>query len=203
MSLLLITLLTFVTPQQLPPPNLVENGDARAGETYWSRSRGHQPLKGEGTEDAALEVCDAATCFVLRNGAAWNQDIRFREDPAGKYLLIVARGASERVPPDGSITGRPYLWARLIGVEPAQKGVLQGMALEPKAPNVWGTMQGIFPVPSGAHGIRLMIGQAEGRGTPQNGSAARVKDVEVRLFDTREAAVAHLNFYDAQYALIR
>lgn len=63
------------------------------------------------------------------------------------------------MPSDGSITGRPYLWARLIGVEPFQRGVLQGMAIQPKAPNAWGTMQGIFRVPEGASGIQLMIGQ--------------------------------------------
>jgi hypothetical protein len=87
----------------------------------------------------------------------------------------------------------------LIGVEPFQKGVLQGMSLQPKAPNVWGTMQGVFPVPPGATGIHLMIGQAEGRGTPQNGSAARVKDVEVRLFETRDEVDAYLRFYESQY----
>jgi hypothetical protein len=84
---------------QLPPPNLVENGDARAGESHWTRSRSHKPLTGE-AQDASL-----------------------------------------------------------------------------------------------------MIGQAAGRGTPQNGSAARVKDVEVRLFETREDAAAYLRLYEAQYNL--
>lgn len=149
MSLLLIMLMTLAAPQ-LPPPNLVENGDARAGEVHWTRSRAHRPLTGEGAKDASVESCDSTPCFVLRNGAGWNQQIRLHEDPAGKFLLIVARGSTERIPEDGSITGRPYLWARLIGVAPFQKGVLQGMALQPTAPNVWGTMYGIFRVPPAA-----------------------------------------------------
>jgi hypothetical protein len=44
-----------------------------------------------------------------------------------------------------------------------------------------------------------MIGQAEGRRTPQNGSAARVNDVKVRLFETRDQAAAYLRLYEAQY----
>jgi hypothetical protein len=184
---------------QLPPPNLVENGDARGGEPPWTRSRSHKSLPREDAKDASIEVCDGVPCFVLRNSGGWNQHIRFLEDPTGKHLLIIARGSSERIPENGSITGRPYLWARLIGVEPFQKGVLQGMALQPKAPNAWGTMSGIFRVPPGAVAIHLMLGQAMGAGTPQNGSAARVKDVEVRLFETHEAAVAYLQLYEAQY----
>lgn len=200
MMLLLLVPVMLIAAPQLPPPNLVENGDARAGESHWTRSRNHKPLAGE-AQDGSVQSCDGTPCFVLRNGAAWNQQILFRQDPAGKFLLIVARGASERIPSNGSITGRPYLWARLYGVEPFQRGVLQGMALEPKAPNAWGTMSGIFGVPPGATRIHLMIAQAEGRGTPQNGSAARVKDVEVRLFEMREDAAAYLRLYEAQYNL--
>ena len=43
-----------------------------------------------------------------------------------------------------------------------------------------------------------MIGQAEARGMPRNGSAP-VKDVEVRLFETRDQAAAYLSLYEPQY----
>ena len=198
MTILLLTILSLAA-SQLPPPNLVENGDARAGEAHWAKSRSHKPLPAEDAKDASIEVCDGSPCFVLRNSAGWNQLIRLREDASGKYVLIVARGSSERIPENGSITGRPYLWARLIGVEPFQKGVLQGMALQPKASHAWGTMSGIFRVPPGVEGIHLMVAQALGAGTPQNGSAARVKDIEVRLFETYDAAVTYLRLYDSQY----
>jgi hypothetical protein len=58
---------------------------------------------------------------------------------------------------------------------------------------------GSFPVRPGTQRIHLMIGQAEGRRTPQNGSAARVNDVKVRLFETRDQAAAYLRLYEAQY----
>ena len=199
MPTLLMILLAAMAATQLPPPNLVENGDARAGAVHWTPSRGHEPLASDGASDASVGTCDNGPCFVLRNGAGWNQVIRFRDDPAGRVLLILARGATERIPENGSITGRPYLWARLRGVEPQQGGVLQGMALRPSAPNAWGTLHGIFPVPRGAYGLHLMLGQAEGGGTPQNGSAAWIRDVEVRLFESREAAAAYVQFYEAQH----
>lgn len=97
MALLLITLLTFAAPQ-LPPPNLVENGDARAGELHWTRSRFHKPMTAEGEKDATVEPCDMGPCFVLRNSAAWNQHIRLHEDPTDKFLLIVARGSPSGCP---------------------------------------------------------------------------------------------------------
>ena len=42
-------------------------------------------------------------------------------------------------------------------------------------------------------------GQGERKGTPQNGSAARVKDVEVRFFDTEAAAQAYVAMYTAAH----
>jgi hypothetical protein len=43
-----------------------------------------------------------------------------------------------------------------------------------------------------------MIAPAQCRGTRHDGCAARVKDVEVRLFETREAAAAYARVYEAQ-----
>lgn len=93
MPLLLITLLSLATPQ-LPPPNLVENGDARGGAVNWTPSRNHKPVTGEGAKDASIESCDGAPCFVLRNGTGWNQqkDVEVRlfetRDQAAAYLRL-------------------------------------------------------------------------------------------------------------------
>jgi hypothetical protein len=202
MPVLVLTLaLTILSSQGLrpSPPNLVENGEPFAGDHRWTRSRSHEPLPAGSVGDARIEDCDDRPCFAMRNGAAWNQVIRFRADPAGKFLLIVAQGSSERVLPGGNVTGVPYLWAKLEGVKPWQAGVLQGMSLRPDAPYARGVILGIFRVPPGAYEMRLMLGQALRRGTPHNGSAAWVKDVEVRLFETRKEATAYAAHYAAQY----
>jgi hypothetical protein len=188
---------------QLPPPNVVENGDAHPGDASWGRFKNHRPIVGA-TQDLAVEDCDGGQCFVMRNGTAWRQRIHLVEDVSGKYVLIIARGSSERVHPDGNITGLPYLWARLITRPPGPLPgtILQGMRIRAAAPNRWETMHGIFPVPKGAVAVELMLGQAERKGTPQNGSAARVKDVEVRFFDTEAAARAYVMRYDAQHGAV-
>ena len=40
--LLMLPVVLLAAPQ-LPPPSLVENGDARAGESHWVRSRDYKP----------------------------------------------------------------------------------------------------------------------------------------------------------------
>ena len=154
--------------------------------------KSHQLPTREQAKDATIETCDGVPCFVVRNGMAWQQHIRLFEDFTGKYVLIIATASSERVYADDNITGLPYLWARLWTDPPAMSPgtILQGMRIQPRVSNRWHTMHGIFPVPKGIVAMDVMLGQGERRGTPQNGSVARVKDVEVRFFDTEAAAKA-------------
>lgn len=197
-SVLLISLLTGVAAQQLPPPNLVENGDARGGAAGWQRERGALRPAAKIDADAYVETRDGAPCFVMRNQAAWIQHVRLHDDSEGKFLLIIGRGSSERVHADGNITGLPYLWARVLNdARPSNANVFQGMSLRAKSPDEWETIHGIFRMPSGVRGITLRLGQAERRGTPQNGSAARITDVEMRLFDTPAEADAYVALYTA------
>ena len=109
--------------------------------------------------------------LCVRNGMAWQQRIQLLEDFGGKFVLIIATASSERVHADGNITGLPYLWARLVPAPPSSPAgtILQGMRIEPSAPNRWLTMHGVFPVPKGIVAMDVMLGQGERKGTPQNG----------------------------------
>jgi hypothetical protein len=186
------------------PPNLVENGDARGGPSGWQPVPGHQRPRKDLSRDAMIEMIDGAPCFVMRNQASWVQTLPLYEDHAGKFLLIIGRGSSERVYEDDNITGLPYLWAHLVADgKPTNTHWLQGMRLHAKTANEWGTMHGIFPVPKGVRSITLKLGQAERKGTPQNGSAARVKDVEARLFETRADAAAYVAAYNALHDSVK
>lgn len=198
MSILVISLIVALAAQQVPPPNLVENGDARGGASGWQRQRGTERAASQLDNDAFIETRDGAPCFVMRNQASWIQHVGLHEDYAGKFLLLIARASSERVHPDGNITGLPYLWARVMnGARPSNANVFQGMSLRSKTPDEWGTIHGIFRMPQGARAITIRLGQAQRRGTPQNGSAARIKEVEMRLFNSRTEAEAYVARYTA------
>ena len=189
------------TASQLPPPNIVENGDARSGDASWYRSNSGRSITRDPDKAGTVENCDGRPCFVMRNGIPWRQRIKLVEDVAGKYILIIARGAAERVHPEPNITDLPYLWARLLtdSPQPLPGTVLQGMRLESKAPNQWGTIYGVFPVPKGVVAVDLMLGQGLRKGTPHDGSAARVRNVEVRFFDSEAAARKYVAVYTATH----
>ena len=78
-------------------------------------------------------------CYNRKRALEPTGSVSSEEDPPGKFLLIITirnRSTNSR---------QSCLWARLIGVEPPHRAVLQGMALEPKAPDTWGTMAGDSP----------------------------------------------------------
>ena len=200
-ALTVFVLLLSAGGVQPAPVNMLANGDARAGRQHWVPRMNHQLPTREQAKDATIEDCDGVPCFVVRNGMAWQQRIRLLEDQSGKYVLLIATASSERVYQDDNITGLPYLWARLWTEPPAllPGTILQGMRIQPRTANQWMTMHGIFPVPKGIVSMDVMLGQGERKGTPQNGSAARVKDVEVRFFDTEAAAQEYVARYNAAH----
>jgi hypothetical protein len=168
--------------------NLVVNGDARAGTNGW-RSQGV----------ASVEEFLGIPCFVVRNHGSFQQLIRMPGNVGGKYAALVARGQSERINGlDGSITGLPYLYA-MPATEPPTRflGHWQGLQLlgRPTDPSEWVVMSGIFLVPEGTMNLVLDLKQAERKDSPQDGSAARFAEVQVRLFDTEGAARAFVREY--------
>jgi hypothetical protein len=79
--------------------NLVRNGGASLTDRDWSPFR-----------EATIEGKGAAAHFVIRNGASFSQNISLPDDAAGRFLAFVARGTSDRVNADLSITGLPYIY---------------------------------------------------------------------------------------------
>ena len=186
--ILCILLLLAGGAQSSPSGNLVVNGDARAGTNGW-RSRGV----------ASVEEFLGVQCFVVRNSGSFQQLIRMPGNAGGKYAALVARGESERINGlDGSITGLPYLYA-MPATEPPTRflGHWQGQQMRgsPTDPSEWVVMSGIFLVPEGTMNLVLDLSQAERKDSPQDGSAARFADVQVRLFDTEAGARAFVREY--------
>jgi len=162
--------------------NLVRNGGASMGVRDWSPFR-----------EATLEGQGAATHFVVRNGGSFSQTIALPADAAGRFLAIVARGTSDRVNADFSITGLPYIHGLFGSRERGRvAGYMTGdkMLGRPQKPGEWVVMSGVFRVPDDAVELTIRLGQGERKGDPQNGSAARLDDVGLFLFETEGQARA-------------
>ena len=151
---------------------------------------------------AAVEQSDDSDWhFVLRNNGHFFQDVSLSGSAAGKYALLIGRVSSERINPDGAITGLPYLYGYMM--ESLDSGgaqilaYLQGQQMRcgARKENEWVTAWGIFQVPVGTRVIRFFLDQAERKGVPQNGSAARFDDLGLFLFTTEEEARAFVQLY--------
>lgn len=178
--------------------NLLQNPDADLGAHHW-----------RGWGQAAVESFGGRSVFVLRDQGHFSQDVTLPEGSGLTYALFIGRGASERINPDGAITGLPYLYGYMLPAADAGPGrlaagrgepvlaYLQGQQMRCTAgfPDEWVLMSGIFRVPEGARRIRFFLKQAERRGVPQNGSAARFDDLGLYLFQTFEEAKAFVAFY--------
>ena len=183
--------------QQPPPYSIVENGDARSGDASWQTSV-RPEMKG------TIETCEDGPCFVVRNGASWRQFARLPDASVGKYLLVIARGASERVWNDGNITGLAYVHVsfaiadrkRFIYVNTPER---THMAWSPR-PNAWETIYKVVRIPEDAVYLSLQLAQGARKGTPHNGSAARFMRVEARVFDNEEAARSYVTVYNSRYS---
>ena len=122
-------------------------------------------------------------------------------DAAGKYIVFIGHGASERINPDGAITGLPYLYGYLMRPPvPGEKEILaylqgQQMLAQTNVQNEWVTMWGIFEVPAGTTTVRFFLNQALRAGVPHNGSAARFDHLGLYLFATRKEAQTFVRQY--------
>lgn len=171
--------------------NLLQNPDANQGPEFW-RSIG----------DSTIEVGTGNNlCFVVRNGGYFIQDVAVPDDAVGQYAVLIGRGASERINPDGAITGLPYLYGYMMEQGPPNEGkvlaYLQGqqMRANTKMIDEWVDMWGIFRVPEKTKRIRFFLNQALQRGVPHNGSAARFDNLGLYLFATKEDAQAFVSQY--------
>jgi hypothetical protein len=166
--------------------NLLQNPNADSKSQSW-RTYG----------DTAIETYAMNNpCFVVRNGGYFLQDVALPDAAIGQYAVFIARGASERINPDGAITGLPYLYGYMMaGTNGKVLDYLQGQNMWPllSHENEWVTMSGIFRVPEGTKTIRFFLSQALRNGVPHNGSAARFDDVGLYLFASEQDARAFVN----------
>jgi hypothetical protein len=171
--------------------NLLQNPNADLGAEFW-RAFG----------DATVEVATGNNlCFVVRNGGYFIQDVPVPDVAAGQYVVLIGKGASQRINADGAITGLPYLYGYMMEQGPPNGGIvlayLQGqrMLADTKIRDEWVDMWGIFQVPERTKRIRFFLNQALRRGVPHNGSAARFDNLGLYVFATKEDAEAFVNQY--------
>ncbi len=162
------------------PLNLLLNPDATENSAHWTPSG-----------DAIVEsAAGHDSCFSLRNQGSFHQDILLPPKAEGKYAVLLGLASSERINPDGAITGLPYLYGYMMS-DSYILSYLQGQKAlgSEKVTNKWGPVYGIYMVPPGTTMIRFFLNQAERKGVPQNGSAARFDDLGLYILPTTPEAV--------------
>lgn len=163
------------------PLNLLLNPDATENFTHWTPSG-----------DAIVEsAAGHGSCFSLRNHGSFHQDVILPPEAEGKYAVLLGLASSERINPDGAITGLPCLYGFMMKDAVHIMAHLQGQQMlgSGKVPNEWSPVYGIFMVPPGATMTRFFLNQAEMNGVPQNGSAARFDDLGLYLLPTMSEAM--------------
>jgi hypothetical protein len=87
------------------PRNLIQNPKAKLELKHWEAYKGQHTM---------TEPINGNPCFVIRNGAHLYQDIFLLEDAVGQYAVLIGRASTERINPDGAITGLPLLGLYVI-----------------------------------------------------------------------------------------
>jgi hypothetical protein len=163
------------------PLNLLLNSDATENATHWIPS-GNAIVESAAGHDR---------CFSLRNQGLFHQDVILPPEAEGKYAVLLGLASSERINPDEAINGLPHLYGYMLNDALQIIAYLQGQQMQgsEKVPNKWGPVYGIFMVPPGTTRMRYFLNQAERRGVPQNGSAARFDDLGLYLLPTMPEAM--------------
>jgi hypothetical protein len=192
---LLTTLAGSLIRQATPasaPANLLDNPDAILSQSRWLAFG-----------DAKIGLCGGDPCFVVRNHGTFQQVVTLPADSVGKFLVLIGSGSSERINPDGAITGLPYLYALVEAADGRRiLAYLQGQQLLGRATdaNAWVTMSGVFALPEGAARVVFDLNQAERRDVPQNGSAARFDHLGLYLFASESEARAFIEHWKGRDA---
>ena len=184
--MLAVVFLSFAVVCNAQSRNLLQNPNASEGANFW-RAFGW----------ATIEASTGGNlCFVVRNGGYFLQDVALPDDAVGQFAVFIGRGASERINADGAITGLPYLYGYMLAEGRPDGGKVlaylqdQRMSAQTTTRDEWVNMWGIFEVPKNTKKISFFLNQAERRGVPHNGSAARFDNLGLYLFPSREEAQA-------------
>lgn len=188
---LFVILVVAAVPAPAQSRNLLQNSNADVGAELWRAF-------GQATIEPAIGNNPG---FVVRNGGYFLQDVTLPDDAAGQFVVLIGRGSSERINEDGAITGLPYLYGYMMEQATPRGGkvlaYLQGQQLlaRTKTRDEWVTMSGVFQVPEKTTKIRFFLNQAERRGVPHNGSAARFDNLGLFLFKTEQEAQTFASQY--------
>lgn len=187
LTLLLICFSLASTLANAQSKNLLRNPNATEGDSAW-RAVGEASIEQRAGGDS---------CFVIRNGGSFYQDIKLPEDGAGQYAVLIGRASSERIHPGGAITDLPVLYGYMMNADERILDYLQGqkMLSSVRVRDEWTNLSGIFKVPEGTKTIRFFLNQALQRAVPHDGSAARFDSLGLHLFSTKEDAKAFVDEY--------
>lgn len=158
----------------LGQPNLLRNPKANQGAARWRKD-------GEASVEEGR--------FTVRHGGSFWQDVVLPPSLRSGVVVLVARVSSERVNPDGDITGLPYLYGYLMESEEQITDYLQGDSMRSAATTrdqvvpVWG----IYDLKPSTTRVRVFLNQASGGSSPTD-SAARFDDLGLVVLPDRSAA---------------
>jgi hypothetical protein len=195
---ILVLILLVTATGQAQTKNLLQNSNADAAGEHW-RAFGN----------AIVERDSDGSHFTIRHAGYFLQDVALPGDSAGKYALLIGRVSSERINPDGAITGLPYLYGYMLADSKVGKinDYLQGQQMlgRAKEKNAWVVAWGVFKIPEGTTTIRYFLNQAERQGLPHDGSAARFDDLGLYVFATAEEAKVFVDLYSegTRYSRLR
>ncbi len=174
------------------PTNILNGPFADESMDYWTADG-----------DAVIEEVNGDPCFVLRDGGFFSQEIDLPEDVFGKFILIIGTVSSERINANGIITGLPYFYGYMMAENTENEDSADIYAYLQSTDafdsinieNEWVVTWEIFPVQEDSGSIQLFLNQAEQRGVPHNGSAARFDDLGVYVFSSVEQARLFVDEY--------
>ncbi len=187
----LIVGLWLLCPAALAQENLLSNPSADSGDQAWLA-----------IDDAKIESVKENFYFVVRNKGSFWQKISVPQREAGKYMLLIARGATERINADGSTAGMPCLIGSLMSYDgPMGSGRINTfmnyptLRLNPKAAGEWGVMYGIARIPKRTVDASVFLKQADSDEVRQTSPAARFDDVGFYIFNTAKEALKFVKHY--------
>lgn len=190
MAKLLLILLTIsgINLTVSAQTNLLSNPDARQDLRHWK-------VYGDVSVTA-----DDVPRFAVHSGHM--VQIVPLDGAAGKFLVLIGRGATEKSKSDRIITGLPSLTGYLLstfnphGVNQINTYMFAGT---PKAasssPDQPTKFYGIYQIPLNTLGVQATVSRAIRKDEEDDGSAAIFFSIGLYLFGTREEAVAFAKGY--------
>ncbi|WP_062060875.1 hypothetical protein [Aquimarina longa] len=125
-----------------------------------------------------------------------SQNISLSRDYSNKYILFIGDMTTEKVV-NKSITRHPYFWGLQKGdfssdIEPIDQVIQSGMMHDEEA-NVWQVVSGTHLLLPNVNEIYFQIGQASMVGDPNDGTKSMCKDIEVRIFQSKQDAEIYVS----------